>query len=320
MSKIRAAVIGVGYLGRFHAQKYAQAKECELVAVVDGRAEVRDAVAAEVHSRPVADYRELLGKVDAVSVVTPTPAHFEIADAFLAAGAHVLVEKPITETPDQARALIARAAAAKRILQVGHLERFNAAVLAAEPHLNAPRFMECVRLAPYKERGTDVNVVLDLMIHDIDLVQSLAGSDIVSIDAIGTPVFSGEIDIANARIRFANGCVANTTASRVSLKTERKLRIFEDAAYISLDLQQKILTLIRKREGVPQPGQLPVSIEEANLEQGDALKSEIESFLDCIRNDRRPIVSGEDGLRALETAIRITEQVLANLKAPRSPR
>jgi predicted dehydrogenase len=317
MSKIRAAVIGVGYLGRFHAQKYAQAKECELVAVVDGRAEVRDAVAAEVHSRPVADYRELLGKVDAVSVVTPTPAHFEIADAFLAAGAHVLVEKPITETPDQARALIARAAAAKRILQVGHLERFNAAVLAAEPHLNAPRFMECVRLAPYKERGTDVNVVLDLMIHDIDLVQSLAGSDIVSIDAIGTPVFSGEIDIANARIRFANGCVANTTASRVSLKTERKLRIFEDAAYISLDLQQKILTLIRKREGVPQPGQLPVSIEEANLEQGDALKSEIESFLDCIRNDRRPIVSGEDGLRALETAIRITEQVHANLKARR---
>jgi predicted dehydrogenase len=317
MSKIRAAVIGVGYLGRFHAQKYAQLDACELVAVVDGRADVRDAVAAEVKSRPVADYRELLGKVDAVSVVTPTPAHFEIADAFLAAGANVLVEKPITETPEQARQLIARAAAAKRILQVGHLERFNAAILAAEPHLSTPRFMECQRLAPFKERGTDVNVVLDLMIHDIDLVQSLAGSEIVSIDAVGTPVFSGEIDIANARIRFANGCVANTTASRVSLKTERKLRIFEDAAYISLDLQQKILTLIRRKPGVPQPGQLPVSIEEANLEQGDALKSEIESFIDCIRNDKRPIVSGEDGLRALETAIRITEQVHANLGATR---
>jgi predicted dehydrogenase len=317
MSKIRAAVIGVGYLGRFHAQKYAQLDACELVAVVDGRADVRDAVAAEVKSRPVADYRELLGKVDAVSVVTPTPAHFEIADAFLAAGANVLVEKPITETPEQARQLIARAAATKRILQVGHLERFNAAILAAEPHLSTPRFMECQRLAPFKERGTDVNVVLDLMIHDIDLVQSLAGSEIVSIDAVGTPVFSGEIDIANARIRFANGCVANTTASRVSLKTERKLRIFEDAAYISLDLQQKILTLIRRKPGVPQPGQLPVSIEEANLEQGDALKSEIESFIDCIRNDKRPIVSGEDGLRALETAIRITEQVHANLGATR---
>jgi predicted dehydrogenase len=319
MSKIRAAVIGVGYLGRFHAQKYAQLDACELVAVVDGRAEVRDAVAAEVKCRAVADYRELLGSVDAVSVVTPTPAHFAIADAFLDAGVHVLVEKPITETPEQARALINRARDRQRILQVGHLERFNAAILAAEPHLSTPRFMECQRLAPYKERGTDVNVVLDLMIHDIDLVQSLAGSDIVSIDAIGTPVFSGEIDIANARIRFANGCVANTTASRVSLKTERKLRIFEDAAYISLDLQQKILTLIRKRDGVPQPGQLPVSIEEASLEQGDALKSEIASFLDCIRNDRKPIVSGEDGLRALETAIRITEQVHANLGANRTP-
>jgi predicted dehydrogenase len=318
MSKIRAAVIGVGYLGRFHAQKYAQLATCELVAVVDGREDVRKAVATEVGTQAIADYRELLGKVDAVSVVTPTPAHFEIAAAFLDAGAHVLVEKPITETPEQARTLIARAAGAKRILQVGHLERFNAAVLAAEPFVHAPRFMECQRLAPYKERGTDVNVVLDLMIHDIDLVQSLAASEIVSIDAIGSPVFSGEIDIANARIRFANGCVANTTASRVSLKTERKLRIFEDAAYISLDLQQKILTLIRKRDGVPQPGQLPVSIEEANLEQGDALKSEIESFLECIRNNQRPIVSGEDGLRALETAIRITEQVHANLAQNRS--
>jgi predicted dehydrogenase len=317
MNKIRAAVVGVGYLGRFHAQKYAQLEDCELVAVVDGRQEIREAVAAEVKSHAVADYRELLGKVDAVSVVTPTPAHFAIADAFLEAGAHVLVEKPITETPEQARALIARARDRKRVLQVGHLERFNAAILAAEPYLSTPRFVECQRLAPYKERGTDVNVVLDLMIHDIDLVQSLAGSEIVSIDAIGTPVFSGEIDIANARIRFANGCVANTTASRVSLKTERKLRIFEDAAYISLDLQQKILTLIRKRDGVPQPGQLPVTIEESNLEQGDALKSEIASFLDCIRNDRQPIVSGEDGLRALETAIRITEQVHANLGANR---
>lgn len=319
MSKIRAAVIGVGYLGRFHAQKYAQLDTCELVAVVDAREDVRRQVAGEVNAAAVSDYRELLGKVDAVSVVTPTPAHFEIADAFLAAGAHVLVEKPITETPEQARALIARAAQSNRKLQVGHLERFNAAILAADPHVREPRFMECVRLAPYKERGTDVNVVLDLMIHDIDLVQSLARSEIVSIDAIGTPVFSGEIDIANARIRFASGCVANTTASRVSLKTERKLRIFEDAAYLSVDLQQKILTLIRKRDEAPQAGQLPVSIEEASFAQGDALKSEIESFLDCIRNDKQPIVSGQDGLRALETAIRITDQVYANLGSQRNP-
>ena len=218
---------------------------------------MRNAVAGEVGTQALADYRELLGKVDAVSVVTPTPAHFEIADAFLAGG-RARARREAHHRDARAGPGADRAAAkAKRILQVGHLERFNAAILAAEPHLHSPRFMECHRLAPYKERGTDVNVVLDLMIHDIDLVQSLAGSEIVSIDAIGTPVFSGEIDIANARIRFANGCVANTTASRVSMKTERKLRIFEDAAYISLDLQQKILTLIRKRDGAPQPGQLP---------------------------------------------------------------
>jgi predicted dehydrogenase len=322
MQKIRAAVIGVGYLGRFHAQKYAQAAECELVAVSDARQEARDSVAAEVGARSVADYRELLGKVDAVSVVTQTPAHFAIARDFLNAGAHVLVEKPITETVAEARELIALAASCKRILQVGHLERFNAAILAAEPYLRSPRFVECHRLAPYRERGTDVNVVLDLMIHDIDIVQTIVGAPIVAIDAVGTPVFSDEIDIANARIRFANGCVANATASRVSLKTERKMRIFEDDAYLSLDLQQKILTLIRKRDPAAPPGPLPVTIEEQNLDQGDALKAEIESFLDCIRTGRAPVVSGEAGLMALETAMRITEQVkqsLADRKAHAAP-
>jgi predicted dehydrogenase len=313
MKKIRAAVIGVGYLGRFHAQKYAQAAGCELVAVADARQEARDQVGAELAVRAVADYRELLGEVDAVSVVTQTPAHFEITRDFLNAGAHVLVEKPITETAQEARELIALAARQKRILQVGHLERFNAAILAAEPYLNSPRFVECHRLAPYRERGTDVNVVLDLMIHDIDIVQTIVGAPIATIDAVGTPVFSDEIDICNARIRFTNGCVVNATASRVSFKTERKMRVFEDDAYLSLDLQQKILTLIRKRSPTDVPGPLPVSIEEQSLEQGDALKSEIESFLDCIRTGRPPVVSGEAGLMALETATRITEQVHKSL-------
>ena len=309
MQKIRTAVIGVGYLGRFHAQKYAQAAGCELVAVADTRPEAREQVAAELQVRPLEDYRVLLGAVDAVSVVTPTPEHFPIARDFLAAGAHVLVEKPITDTPDEARELIALAARQQRVLQVGHLERFNAAILAAEPYLNAPRFVECHRLSPYRERGTDVNVVLDLMIHDIDIVQTIVGAPIASIDAVGTPVFSEEIDIANARIRFANGCVANATASRVSMKTERKLRIFEDDAYLSLDLQQKILTLIRKRPPGESSGPLPVSIEEQSLEPGDALKAEIESFLECIRTGRAPVVTGAAGLMALETAMRITEQV-----------
>ena len=309
MNRLKTAVIGVGYLGRFHAQKYAQLPDSQLLAVVDGRAEARDAVARELGVEALADHRELLGKVDAVSIVTTTPAHFQIASEFLAAGTHVLVEKPVTETVDQARQLIALAKSAGRVLQVGHLERFNAAILAAEPWLSKPRFIECQRLAPYKQRGTDVDVVLDLMIHDIDIVQSIVGSDIEAIDAIGTSVFSGEIDIANARIRFANGCVANTTASRVSLKTERKMRVFRDDAYLSLDLQQKILTVIRKRADAPAEGQLPVTIEEQSFEQGDALKAEIESFLQCVRSGKRPVVSGEDGLRALETAIRIAAEV-----------
>jgi len=313
MRKITAAVIGVGYLGRFHAQKYAQAAQCELLGVVDARQEAREAVAAEVGSRPLADYRQLLGAVEAVSVVTPTPAHYAIARDFLEAGAHVLVEKPITETPEEARELIALAARRGRVLQVGHLERFNSAILAAEPHLRAPRFVECHRLAPYRERGTDVNVVLDLMIHDIDIVQTIVGAPVQTIDAVGTPVFSEDIDIANARITFANGCVVNATASRVSLKTERKMRIFEDDAYLSLDLQQKILTLIRKRRPEEPPGPLPVSIEEQSLDPGDALKAEIDSFLACIRDGRPPVVTGEAGLMALETAMRITEQVRRSL-------
>lgn len=306
MQELRTAVVGVGYLGRFHAQKYAALPGSRLVAVADGREEARRAVAAELGVAAVADHRELLGQVDAVSVVTHTPAHHGIAADFLRAGVHVLVEKPITETVQQARELIDLAAARGCVLQVGHLERFNAAILAAEPHLHDPRFLECHRLAPFRERGTDVNVVLDLMIHDIDIVQSIVRSPLVSIDAVGTPVFSGEIDIANARLRFANGCVANVTASRVSLKTERKLRIFQDDAYLSMDLQQKVLTVIRKRPADAAPGPLPVSIEEQSFEQGDALRSEIESFLACVREGRRPVVSGEDGLAALETASRIT--------------
>jgi predicted dehydrogenase len=317
MQKIRAAVVGVGYLGRFHAQKYSQASACELVAVVDPRAEVRDKVAAEVGAAAVGDYRELLGRVDAVSVVTPTPSHFQIARDFLSAGAHVLVEKPITETLEQARELVELAARVRRTLQVGHLERFNAAILAAEPHLKAPRFIECHRLAPYKERGTDVNVVLDLMIHDIDLVQTMVGAPIATIDAVGSPVFSEEVDIANARIRFTNGCVVNATASRVSLKTERKLRVFCADTYLSLDLHQKIVQVIKKRDSGPAmtpEGEARVNIDEQRVEPGDALKAEVDAFLECVRSGAAPVVPGEAGLRALETAIRITGLVAQSLK------
>ncbi len=299
-------MVGAGYLGRFHAQKYASEAGCRLVAVADPRPEAREALALELGTTAVADHRELLGKVDAVSVVTTTPAHFAIARDFLEAGAHVLVEKPITETVEQARELITIATRCGRILQVGHLERFNPAIVAAESELVGARFIDCQRLAPFKERGTDVNVVLDLMIHDIDIVQSIVGRPIESIDAVGTPVFSGAVDIANARLRFEGGCVANVTASRVSLKMERKLRVFRDDAYLSIDLQQRILTVIRKQATPPAPGGLPVAIDERSFEQGDALRAEIRSFLDCITTGGAPVVGGEDGLRALETAIRIT--------------
>ncbi len=306
---MRTAVIGAGYLGRFHAQKYAELPGSELIAVVDPSAAARGALAAELGAAAIADHRELLGKVDAVSIVTPTPTHFALARDFLAAGTHVLVEKPMTATIAEGESLLATARAARRVLQVGHLERFNAAVQALQPALGVPRFIESARLAPFKQRGTEVDVVLDLMIHDIDLILSIVRSPVVSVDAIGSSVFSQEIDIANARLRFANGCVANATASRVSLKTERRLRVFQDDAYLSVDLHQKVLTVIRKGDGVGPDGIPQVAIEERSYEQGDALRAEIAAFLAAAATGGEPLVGGEDGLLALRTAISITDQV-----------
>ncbi|HVY22067.1 MAG TPA: Gfo/Idh/MocA family oxidoreductase [Steroidobacteraceae bacterium] len=308
---LRAAAIGVGYLGKFHAQKYRDLAGVELVAVVDASLSTAQGVASELGAAAFDDYREVLDKVDVVSVVVPTPLHYAVAADFLKRGVHVLVEKPITETVEQAEQLIQLAREHRCVLQVGHLERFNPAVQAAAQLIRSPRFVESHRLAPFKQRGTDVSVVLDLMIHDIDLIQELVGRPIEHIDAVGSRIFSQDIDIANARIRFAGGCVVNTTASRVSLKQERKLRIFQDDAYISIDLQQKILTVVRKKEDGPVESPAQVAIEEQSLEQGDALRSEIEAFVAAVHNGTAPVVSGEDGLRALVTAMRISELVNA---------
>jgi len=226
MSRLRTAVVGVGYLGNFHARKYAALTDVELTGVVDSDAARASEVAAACACTAFTDYRELIGQVDAVSVVVPTQYHHQVALDFLNAGVHVLIEKPITVTIEQADELIAVAEDKKLVLQVGHLERFNPVLMAAEEVLSAPLFVESVRIAPFKPRGTDVNVVLDLMIHDIDIIQYLVKSKVARIDAIGAPVFTAEEDIANARIAFENGCVANVTASRISLKSERKMRIF----------------------------------------------------------------------------------------------
>ena len=306
---LRTAVIGVGYLGRFHAQKYAQIAGSKLTAVVDANADACAKVAAELGTRALSDYRELFGSVDAVSLAVPTPLHHKIGCELLKNGIDVLVEKPIATTVAEARELVELARSHGRVLQVGHLERFNPAVVAAAAQLRTPRFVESHRLAPFKQRGTDVSVVLDLMIHDIDLIQELVGTPIESIDAVGATVFSGEIDIVNARLRFQGGCVANTTASRISVKQERKIRVFQDDAYLSVDMQQKVLTVIRKKDEAPVESPAQVAIEERSFDQGDALLAEIEAFLKAVRERSTPVVTGEDGLRALETAMKITALV-----------
>jgi predicted dehydrogenase len=299
----------VGYLGKFHAQKFAQIPGADLVAVVDVDAEARERVAGELGADALGDYRKLLGNVDAVSIVVPTPAHFEIAEAFLDSGTHVLVEKPITETVEQATRLIDMARERNVTLQVGHLERFNPAIRALEPRLHNPRFVESVRIAPYQERGTDVDVVLDLMIHDIDLIQFIADSPIERVEAVGAAVISDKPDVANARIRFESGCIANVTASRTSLKVERKIRIFQHACYFSADLHQKTVSVYRKGESMVGSLRLPISIEKLECDDDDALRLEIESFLKAVRSGTPPIVTGEDGRQALKTAIDIIDQV-----------
>ncbi len=305
MSIIRAAVIGVGYLGNFHAQKYAQLPDVELVGVADSDPQRAREIAAALGTRAFDDYRELIGMVDAVSVVVPTQYHHAVAQKFLAAGIHVLIEKPITVTIAEADELIALSEQQGVVFQVGHLERFNPVLVALEGVLAEPLFIESVRIAPFKPRGTDVNVVLDLMIHDIDIIQHIVKSPVERIDAIGAPVFTGEEDIANARILFKNGCVANVTASRISLKSERKMRLFQRDAYITLDFQNKKLLMARKGAGELFPGVPNVKVDERELGEADALKNEIESFLRAIREGKAPEVSGHDGRMALETALKI---------------
>lgn len=309
MTNLRTAVIGVGYLGKYHAEKFKNLLNSKLVAVCDVDPIKCLEIATANQTEAINDYKTLLGQVDAVSIATPTPMHYEIGKFFLSHGVHVLMEKPITTTTEEADDLINIAKKNGVILQVGHLERFNSAIKAIEPSLANPRFIESVRLAPFKLRGTDVNVILDLMIHDIDIIQYIVNSDIKRISANGASVLSPFIDIANARIEFKNGCVANVTASRVSLKLERKLRVFQHDSYISMDLDKKKILIQCKSNEEIYPGIPGISSVEKTFDQGDALKDEIEAFLNCIVHKKKPLVSGEEGKRALATAIKITQIV-----------
>ncbi len=305
MNTLKCAVIGIGYLGKFHAQKYAELDDCELVAVVDIDEQAALTVAEQYQAKAFTDYRELLGQVDAVSIVVPTTLHHQVAKDFLMAGTHVLVEKPITVTIEEADDLIATAKAQNVILQVGHLERFNPAILGLDNE-EKPLFIEAHRLAPFTPRAKDVSVVLDLMIHDIDIILALIDQDIDHIEASGTAVLTNDIDIVNARLTFKNGSVANVTASRISMKLERKMRMFRPCSYISVDFQNKVLTKHKTGEKEMFPGIPEIISEESAYENRDALMAEIRHFVDCIQQDKTPLVTGEAGRRALQTAIEIT--------------
>ncbi len=313
MSKIKCAVIGVGYLGRFHAQKYQMLNNAELIGVCDINESVCKAVSEELGVPAYFDLNHLFEKVDAVSIAATTTEHYAIARECLERGIHVLIEKPITQTVAQAEELIALAHLHQVKLQVGHLERFNSARLALEPYLNKPLFIESQRLAPYNPRGTDVNVILDLMIHDIDIIQTMVNSPIRKIEAQGAPVLSQSIDIANARMTFENGCVANVTASRVSFKTERKMRIFQANTYISIDYQNKQFAVFEKGEGEMFPGIPEVVRHQSVFEKGDALLEEIKAFAQCIQDNTPPLVTGQEGANALATASTITDLIHEHL-------
>jgi len=313
MSGLRAAVVGVGYLGRFHAEKYAANPGVTLVAVADVDAERARTIAADLGVEAVTDYRTLFGRIDCASVAVPTQHHHAVARDLLDGGVDVLVEKPLTTTVDEGKALVELAVRGGRVLQVGHLERFNPAVLALEGVVSQPRFIECHRLAPFTERGTDVDVVLDVMIHDLDVILSMVPSALRSVEAVGVPVLTSSVDIANARLRFANGCIANLTASRVSLKRERKLRIFQADAYLAVDYGERRVRIIRRE---PSPdGQTALAVEEREVPETDPLEAEIAAFLRAVRDREPPPVTGWDGLRALEVAHVIRESVETEVRA-----
>jgi predicted dehydrogenase len=306
--KIRAAVVGAGHLGQHHARIYTQLENCSIDYVADTDTGNANKKVSKLGLEVLDDYRLLLGKIDAVSIATPTVTHHEISRFFLENGVHVLVEKPITKSPEEASDLIEIAKKNNLILQVGHVERFNAAVQKVREYIDNPKFIEVNRLGKFPERSLDIGVVLDLMIHDIDIILSFVRSSVKKMDVIGSAVLTDKEDIANARLVFENGAVANITASRVSYKNERKFRVFQPDSYISLDYtKQDFVIYKKKKEKISSPKDL-IRLT-PKVEKSEPLKCELESFLKSIENRDEPEVSGSAGLQALELALEITEKI-----------
>jgi predicted dehydrogenase len=302
LKPVRAAVVGVGYLGAFHAEKYARMQGVDLVGVVDTRPERAEEIARKLGTRAFHDYREIIGRVDCVSLAVPTPEHYKLAAELLERGVDVLVEKPMTETAAEGRSLVECADRRDRVLQVGHLERFNPAIRSLAGILTHPRFIECHRLAPFTERGTEVDVILDLMIHDLDVILSVVPAPVERVEAVGVAVLSKTVDIANARLRFAGGVIANITSSRVALKRERKIRFFQADAYVSVDYGDKHVLICRRLPPAPGTSLPVIDVSEHSFGEADALYDEIEAFVRAVRTRERPLVDGPTAVRALEVA------------------
>jgi predicted dehydrogenase len=312
---VKAALIGAGYLGRFHAEKYSECPDAELTAVVDVDRSRAFELAERFSAACLTDYQELpaLG-VQCASIASDTSTHYHIARWLLEHGIDVLVEKPITVTVAEADDLIALAKQHSRILQVGHLERFNPAFKRVQERLNRPLYFEARRIAQFSGRGADVDVVRDLMIHDLDIIANLVNRPIKRIDATGVPVLTESLDIASARIVFEGGCVANLSTSRVAFKSERTIRIFQPDIYVSLDYGNKSIRIVAKSAELDERGLSRIDFEELKVEPGDALRDEINSFINCVSTRNLPIVSGEDGRRALEIVEEVNRAVVRGLR------
>ena len=314
--KLRVGVIGVGHLGQHHARNYAENPRCELVMVADNNGHQGRTIARTYNAKATKDYRDLIGEVDAVSIATPTVTHFEIAQAMLENGIHCLVEKPICNSVIDAAKLTALARRKNLVLQVGHIEHFNVAVQKFKEILTTPRFIECHRQGPFNPRVKDVGVVLDLMIHDIDIILRIVNSKITKIEAVGVAILTEKEDIANARLHFESGCIANVTVSRVTPKPLRKLRVFQDDAYISLDYQGQTMEVFRRKPRLEKlaPGDPKYFIESKKIrvKREEPLKLELDHFLDCIeKNNLDPQTTGEQAMEALDVVIKITEIIRA---------